>query len=124
MEIEAVEELTRHQSRSRDPRWDLGRVSWAEASASVACTPKESHRGPLTDRSRLKIRLRSRRTLKSRRLERPRCGCVSAITENHLPAAAAPLPHPASEQWPPTHLAHRKNEHPPLPPAPLRIQEE
>src|SRR5664279_1332736 len=86
--------------------------------------PKESRHGLLTDRLRLKVRLRRRRTLKSRRLERPRCGCVSAITEKHPPVAAAPLPHPASEQWPPTRLANHQNEHPLLPLASRQIQEE
>src|SRR5664279_5999756 len=86
--------------------------------------PKESRHGLLTDRLRLKVRLRRRRTLKSRRLERPRCGCVSAITEKHPPMAAAPLPHPASERWPLTRLAHHQSEHPLLPLASRRTQED
>ena len=98
MEIEAVKELTRHQSRSQDPRWEPGRASWVEASAAAACTPEEARRGPATGRSQLKIRLLRTRTLKLRRLGRPRCGHVFAMAEKHPPAAAALLPHLASAQ--------------------------
>src|SRR5664279_3736527 len=98
MEIEAVKELTRHQSRSQDPRWEPGRASWAEAEAAAACTPEEARRGPATGRSQLRIRLLRRRTPKLRRLGRFRGGHVSAKAEKHLPAAAAPLPHLASAQ--------------------------
>jgi len=124
VEIEAAEELTHHQNRSRGPKRDLHRVSWAEAEALAACTPKGSRRGPPTGRLRLEARPRRGHTSKSHRLERPRRDCVSTLKKKHPLVAAAPPLRNASEQWPPTHLDHRQSDHPLLPLASRKPREE